>query len=310
MTEYAVRVRGLRKRYGEVAAVDGVDLDIRRGEVFGVLGPNGAGKSTTVGILLGHRARDGGQVAVLGEDPERAGRAWRARIGVVWQDESAAEELTVAETLRHFAGYYPCPRDPEEVIALVGLEDRAGSRSKQLSGGQRRRLDVALGVIGRPELLLLDEPTTGFDPVARRRFWALVRTLADEGTTIVLTTHYLEEAEELADRLAVIAAGRVRAVGEPATLAGRARAAATVRWTEPGGGPRELVTATPTAEVAALARRFGGEVPELRVIRPTLEDVYLELIETGKGAGGDRPGGEHEPRPRHEQPRPGAEVAR
>jgi len=281
MTEYAVRVRGLRKRYGAVAAVDGVDLDIRRGEVFGILGPNGAGKSTTVGVLLGHRSRDAGEVRVLGEDPARAGRSWRARVGVVWQDESAADELTVAETVRHFARYYPRPRDPEEVIALVGLEAKAGSRGKHLSGGQRRRLDVALGVIGRPELLLLDEPTTGFDPVARRQFWTLVRTLAGEGTTIMLTTHYLEEAEELADRLAVVAAGRVRAVGEPATLAGRDRAPATVRWTGPDGAGRELVTATPTTEIAALAERFGGEVPGLRVTRPTLEDVYLELIGPG-----------------------------
>ncbi|SDP34151.1 ABC transporter ATP-binding protein [Actinacidiphila guanduensis] len=285
MTEHAVRVRGLRKRYGAVAAVDGVDLDIRRGEVFGILGPNGAGKSTTVGILLGHRGRDGGEVAVLGEDPARAGRGWQARIGVVWQDESAAEEMTVAEIVRHFAGYYPRPRDPGEVIALVGLQERAGVRAKHLSGGQRRRLDVALGVIGRPELLLLDEPTTGFDPVARRQFWSLIRALAAEGTTIVLTTHYLEEAEELADRLAVISAGRVRAVGEPATLGGRAQAPARVRWTNADGSSGEIVTATPTAEVAALAARFGGEVPGLRVSRPTLEDVYLRLIGHAGAAG-------------------------
>ncbi|WP_329133812.1 ABC transporter ATP-binding protein [Streptomyces sp. NBC_01476] len=278
MTEYAVRVRGLRKRYGEVTAVDGVDLDIRRGEVFGILGPNGAGKSTTVEILQGYRDRDGGEITVLGEDPGRAGRHWQARIGIVWQDESTATESTVAETVRHFARYYPRPRDPDEVIALVGLEAKAGSRTKALSGGQRRRLDVALGVIGRPELLLLDEPTTGFDPAARRQFWGLIRELAAEGTTIVLTTHYLEEAEALTDRLAVIAGGRVRALGEAATLAGRSGARATVHWTEPDGTARTRETGTPTEAVAELSRRFAGEIPDLRITRPTLEDVYLRLI--------------------------------
>jgi ABC-2 type transport system ATP-binding protein len=293
MTEYAVRVRGLRKRYGEVTAVDGVDLDIRRGEVFGLLGPNGAGKSTTVEILRGHRARDAGEVTVLGTDPARAGRDWQARIGIVWQDESAAEESTVAETVRHFARYYPRPRDPDEVIALVGLEEKARSRTRTLSGGQRRRLDVALGVIGRPELLLLDEPTTGFDPVARRQFWQLIRALAGEGTTIVLTTHYLEEAEALADRLAVIAAGRLLATGEPATLAGRGEAEAIVRWADPDGTDRTSLTARPTALVGELAARFGGEVPALRVTRPTLEDVYLQLIghDRTDGTGHDRNGG-------------------
>jgi ABC-2 type transport system ATP-binding protein len=278
MTEYAVRVRGLRKRYGGVAAVDGVDLDIRRGEVFGILGPNGAGKSTTVEILQGYRRRDGGEVTVLGEDPGRAGRSWQARVGIVWQDESAASELTVAETVRHFARYYPRPRDPDEVIALVGLEAKARSRAKGLSGGQRRRLDVALGVIGRPDLLLLDEPTTGFDPVARRQFWGLIRELASEGTTIVLTTHYLEEAEALTDRLAVIAAGRVRALGDAVALAGRAAARATVHWREPDGAARAEETGTPTEAVAELSRRFAGEIPQLRVTRPTLEDIYLRLI--------------------------------
>jgi len=231
-----------------------------------------------VEILQGHRQRDGGEVAVLGEDPGRAGRGWRARVGIVWQDESAALELTVAETVRHFARYYPRPRDVDEVIALVGLEEKAQARTKELSGGQRRRLDVALGVIGRPELLLLDEPTTGFDPAARRRFWGLIRQLADEGTTIILTTHYLEEAEALTDRLAVITAGRVRALGEPGTLAGRAAARATVHWAEPGGGARTEETDSPTRTVAELASRFDGEIPELRVTRPTLEDVYLRLI--------------------------------
>ncbi|MEY2245454.1 ABC transporter ATP-binding protein [Streptomyces sp. BF23-18] len=273
----AVDVRGLRKQYGDVTAVDGIDLGIRRGEVFGLLGPNGAGKSTTVEILQGNRRRDAGEVSVLGSDPATAPRAWRSRVGIVWQDESAPAELTVRETVHHFSRYYPNPRDPEEVIGLVGLQEKAGTRIKSLSGGQRRRLDVALGVIGGPELLLLDEPTTGFDPAARRQFWDLIRKLADEGTTILLTTHYLEEAEALADRLAVVARGRVVAEGEPAALRERFGTGATVEWTETDGSPRSERTDTPTRTVAALTRRFDGEIPGLRVRRPTLEDVYLRL---------------------------------
>jgi ABC-2 type transport system ATP-binding protein len=275
--ELAVDVRGLRKQYGDVTAVDGIDLGIRAGEVFGLLGPNGAGKSTTVEILQGHRDRDAGEVRVLGADPATGTRAWRARVGIVWQDESAPAELTVRETVRHFARYYPRPRDPEQVISLVGLEAKADSRTKTLSGGQRRRLDVALGVIGDPDLLLLDEPTTGFDPAARRQFWELIRTLADEGTTILLTTHYLEEAEALADRLAVVARGRVVAEGEPAALRERYGTGATVAWTEPDGTARTTRTDTPTRAVAELTRRFDGEIPGLTVTRPTLEDVYLHL---------------------------------
>ncbi|MGW5124174.1 ABC transporter ATP-binding protein [Streptomyces sp. NPDC004069] len=275
--ELAVDVRGLRKRYGDVTAVDGMDLAIRKGEVLGLLGPNGAGKSTTVEIIQGHRSRDAGEVSVLGADPASAPRAWRSRVGIVWQDESAPAELTVRETVRHFARYYPRPRDPEEVIALVGLEAKAGSRTKALSGGQRRRLDVALGVIGGPELLLLDEPTTGFDPAARRRFWTLIRTLAQEGTTILLTTHYLEEAEALADRLAVVAQGRIVAEGTSRELRERHGSGATVEWTDPDGTPHTEHTGTPTRTVADLTRRFDGEIPGLRVSRPTLEDVYLRL---------------------------------
>ncbi|MEU0946089.1 ABC transporter ATP-binding protein [Streptomyces canus] len=275
--ELAVDVRGLRKQYGDVTAVDGIDLGIRRGEVFGLLGPNGAGKSTTVEILQGNRDRDAGEVSVLGADPAHGTRAWRSRVGIVWQDESAPAELTVAETVRHFAHYYPRPRDPEEVIGLVGLEAKAGSRIKALSGGQRRRLDVALGVIGDPELLLLDEPTTGFDPAARRQFWDLIRKLSVEGTTILLTTHYLEEAEALADRLAVVSRGRVVAEGEPAALRERYGSGATVEWTEPDGAARAVPTETPTRTVAELMRRFDGEIPGLQVSRPTLEDVYLRL---------------------------------
>lgn len=280
--ELAVDVRGLRKRYGGVTAVDGLDLGIRHGEVFGLLGPNGAGKSTTVEILQGNRSRDGGEVRVLGADPATGTRAWRSRVGIVWQDESTPAELTVGETVRHFARYYPRPRDPAEVIRLVGLEAKADSRIKALSGGQRRRLDVALGVIGDPELLLLDEPTTGFDPAARRRFWDLIRLLADEGTTILLTTHYLEEAEALADRLAVVARGRVVAEGTPAGLRERYGAGATVGWTESDGSARVEYTCTPTKTVAALMHRFDGEIPGLTVTRPTLEDVYLRL--TGQEA--------------------------
>ncbi|MGW6457924.1 ABC transporter ATP-binding protein [Streptomyces sp. NPDC055078] len=277
MTELAVKVRGLRKRYGGKSAVDGLDLGIRRGEVFGILGPNGAGKSTTVEILQGHRTRDAGEVSVLGADPATGDRRWRSRIGIVWQDESAPAELTVRETVTHFAHYYPRPRDPEEVIGLVGLEQKADDRVKALSGGQRRRLDVALGVIGGPELLLLDEPTTGFDPAARRGFWELIRQLAAEGTTIVLTTHYLEEAEVLAHRLAVVATGTVVAEGTPEGLRGEYAADATVTWTEPGGARRSERTAAPTRTVAALMNRFGGEIPGLVISRPTLEDVYLRL---------------------------------
>jgi ABC-2 type transport system ATP-binding protein len=276
-TEPAVRVRGLRKRYGEVTAVDGLDLDIRHGEIFGILGPNGAGKSTTVEILQGQRRRDGGEVSVLGTDPASAGRAHRARIGIVWQDESAPGELTVRETVTHFSRFYPNPRDPADVLALVGLDKKASSRIKALSGGQRRRLDVALGVIGGPELLLLDEPTTGFDPAARRQFWELIRRLADEGTTMVLTTHYLEEAEALSDRLAVIAAGRVVAQGDPGELRERYGTGATVAWTERDGRTRTEHTDTPARAVTALAGRFDGEIPGLSVSRPTLEDVYLRL---------------------------------
>ncbi|MFG2462236.1 ABC transporter ATP-binding protein [Streptomyces sp. NPDC048523] len=275
--ELAVDVRGLRKQYGDVTALDGIDLGIRRGEVFGLLGPNGAGKSTTVEILQGNRDRDAGEVSVLGADPAHGTRAWRSKVGIVWQDESAPAELTVAETVRHFAHYYPRPRDPEEVIGLVGLEAKAGSRIKALSGGQRRRLDVALGVIGGPELLLLDEPTTGFDPAARRQFWDLIRKLSVEGTTILLTTHYLEEAEALADRLAVVSRGTVVAEGEPAALRERYGSGATVEWTEPDGTQRAERTDTPTGTVAALMRRFDGEIPGLQVSRPTLEDVYLRL---------------------------------
>jgi ABC-2 type transport system ATP-binding protein len=271
----AIQVRGLRKSYHEVAAVDGVDLDIQQGEVFALLGPNGAGKTTTVEILEGHRKRDAGEVSVLGTDPSAGGRAWRARLGIVLQTANDAAELTVRESVRHFAGYYPNPADVDQVIEQVGLTGKAGARVKGLSGGQRRRLDVALGVIGRPELVFLDEPTTGFDPEARRQFWDLIRNLAASGTTILLTTHYLDEAEALANRVAVIAGGKIVAEGTPATLGGRSTAKATVRWLGPDG-PRQMLTDTPTALIAELSQ--GGELAELTVTRPSLEDTYLELI--------------------------------
>jgi ABC-2 type transport system ATP-binding protein len=274
----AVVVRGLRKSYGERTAVDGVNLEVSTGEVVAILGPNGAGKTTTVEILEGYRRRDAGEVQVLGHDPAYASPEWRSRVGIVLQSVNDLSELTVRETVRHFATYYPHPRDPDEVIATVGLTDTAGQRSRLLSGGQRRRLDVALGILGRPELLFLDEPTTGFDPAARRTFWRLIEDLAGEGTTILLTTHYLEEAERLAGRVAVMARGRVLDVAPPAELGGRQQAGTTVAWTEPGGGTQSTVTTEPTRVVAELGTRFGGEVPGLTVTRPTLEDTYLAMV--------------------------------
>jgi ABC-2 type transport system ATP-binding protein len=274
-----VTIRGLVKRYGGKAAVDGIDLDIRRGEVFALLGPNGAGKTTTVEILEGYRSRDAGDVQVLGTDPAHGGPTWRDRIGIVLQTSAENAELTVEEMVHHFAAYYPAPRDPDEVIASVGLQEKRRARTRALSGGQRRRLDVALGIVGRPELLFLDEPTTGFDPQARRSFWELVRSLRADGTTILLTTHYLDEAQELADRVGIIAGGRLLAVDTPHRLGGRLAHRARVRW-EDGTGRHEEVTETPTRLVAELAARYGGaEVPGLQVVRPSLEDVYLSMIE-------------------------------
>ncbi|GAA1578311.1 ABC transporter ATP-binding protein [Kribbella karoonensis] len=274
----AVRVRGLVKRYPDKVAVDGVDLDIHRGEVFALLGPNGAGKTTTVEILEGYRHADEGKVDVLGSDPAHADRVWRSRIGIVAQTTRDEAVLSVAEMVTHFAGYYPNPRDPEQVIAAVGLQEKRKARIRSLSGGQRRRLDVALGVIGNPELLFLDEPTTGFDPEARRQFWTLIEELRTEGTTILLTTHYLDEAEHLADRVGVIADGRMIEVATPDTLGGRGARTARVSWLS-ADGVREVRTDQPTAEVARLMTEYGGaEVPELEVRRPSLEDIYLELI--------------------------------
>ena len=273
----AISIRGLVKRYGDRNAVDGVDLDIRRGEIFALLGPNGAGKTTTVEVLEGYRARDGGEVRVLGVDPAAGGRRWKAELGIVLQSGAGDSQLSCLELLRAQAAYYPDPRDPAEVLELVGLTEKAGARGRTLSGGQRRRLDVALGIVGRPRLLFLDEPTTGFDPEARRQFWSLIRSLRDLGTTMLLTTHYLDEAEELADRVGVITRGRLVEVAVPSALGGRGTAPAVVTWTE-DGVRRTAETASPTALVAELATRFPGEVPDLAVARPTLEDVYLRMI--------------------------------
>ncbi|GGN60589.1 ABC transporter [Actinoplanes lobatus] len=272
----AIEVTGLRKTYGDRDAVAGIDLVVARGEIFSLLGPNGAGKTTTVEILEGHRRRTAGDVRVLGEDPGRAGSAWRSRIGIVLQDADDAADLTVHEMVRHVAGFYPDPRKPGEVIELVGLQDKRNSRIRTLSGGQRRRVDVALGIVGGPELLFLDEPTTGFDPEARRQFWDLIRTLAGDGTTIVLTTHYLDEAEALADRLAVMSAGRIVAEGTPATLGGRAAAQARVSWREDGTARTEQV-ADPSDLIRHLVAS-GADLSTLTITRPTLEDTYLSLI--------------------------------
>jgi len=276
--EAAIRVRGLHKQYDNgPMAVSGVDLDVDRGECFALLGPNGAGKTTAVEILEGYRPRTSGEVSVLGVDPAHATRDWRARVGIVLQSTGEFETLTVNEVVRHFARYYPSPRDPEQVIAAVGLAEKVDAKASALSGGQRRRLDVALGIIGRPEVLFLDEPTTGFDPEARIEFWELIHGLSAEGTTILLTTHYLEEAEALADRVGVIAAGTLLEVATPATLGGRDTAATIVSW-EGVDGREQISTSTPTAEVAKLSAQFGGEIPGLNVAHPTLEDIYLQMI--------------------------------
>ncbi|WP_155772097.1 ABC transporter ATP-binding protein [Mycobacterium asiaticum] len=272
----AIHVRGLSKAYGKRPAVQELDLDVGYGEIFAILGPNGAGKSTTIEILEGNRTRDAGEVRVLGEDPGTAGRGWRARIGIVLQEVSDAGMLTVGETVRMFTSCYGTARDPEEVLELVGLEALGATRVRALSGGQRRRLDVALGIIGMPELLFLDEPTTGFDPEARRQFWELIRLLASDGTTILLTTHYLEEAAALADRVAVIAAGRVVAVDSPLQLTGYVSSAATVRWIE-GDEIHEEQTDFPT-ELIRRRSADGRELAQLTISRPTLEDAYLRLI--------------------------------
>ncbi|MWB99356.1 ABC transporter ATP-binding protein [Agromyces seonyuensis] len=276
----SIRVRGLRKEYGAHTAVDGIDFDVAPGETLALLGPNGAGKSTTIEILEGYRRRTSGDVQVLGEDPGHAGLAWRARLGIVLQSTGESGAFTVREQLAQFARYYPNPRDVDETIAAVGLEAKAKTRIGKLSGGQRRRVDVALGIIGRPELLFLDEPTTGFDPEARREFWGLIRRLKHEGTTIVLTTHYLDEAAQLGDRALVIAGGRVVADGAMDEIGDPSARVPIVRWRE-AGVLREERTERPGELVARLAA--AGEPAALEVVRPSLEDVYLGLVgEAGK----------------------------
>jgi ABC-2 type transport system ATP-binding protein len=276
----AITVRGLRKSYGALEAVRGIDFEVRRGEVFGLLGPNGAGKTTTVEILEGYRTREAGEVEVLGSDPASAGGDWRERIGVVLQSSAMYETLTVVEMLRLFAGYYREPRPVDEVVSLVGLQDKRDDRVRRLSGGQRRRLDLGLALVGDPELIFLDEPTTGFDPRARRQAWETIRGLRGLGKTILLTTHYLDEAERLADRVAVLAQGRIVASGAPAELTG-AVPATEIRYRENG---REVVLETdePTRVLHDLTGRALAESRELEglvVRRPSLEEVYLSLTE-------------------------------
>jgi ABC-2 type transport system ATP-binding protein len=274
----AVSVSDLHKSYGSYEALRGVDFEIQAGEVFGLLGPNGAGKTTTVEILEGYRTRDGGTVAVLDEDPQRAGLDWRERIGVVLQSSAMYPNLSVAESLQLFAGYYRQPLDVGSVIGLVGLEEKRDARVRTLSGGQQRRLDLGLGLIGDPEVLFLDEPTTGFDPAARRAAWEVIRSLRSLGKTILLTTHYLDEAESLADRVAVLREGRVVAIGRPEDLTGSAPAT-EIRYRRDG---KDVVVSThqPTQvlhELTSAALTEGRELENLSVRRPTLEEIYLAL---------------------------------
>ncbi|NYJ75823.1 MULTISPECIES: ABC transporter ATP-binding protein [Allobranchiibius] len=276
MADLAIDTTGLSKRYGDRVAVDALDLQVRHGEVLALLGPNGAGKTTTVEMLEGYTTPDGGQMAVLGAAPS-ARRSWLDRIGIVAQTSTGLGSLTAREVVRSVARSYSTPRDVGETLDVVGLGEHADKRIGSLSGGLRRRVDVALGIIGAPELLFLDEPTTGFDPEARRAFWELIAGLARDGTTILLTTHYLEEAEHLADRVAVMANGRLVALDTPQALGGREAAVATVSW-HAADGVREEQTSTPTATVRRLQEQLGAEVPGLQVRRPSLEDTYLRLI--------------------------------
>jgi len=276
----AISVRGLRKSYGALEAVRGVDFDIEEGEVFGLLGPNGAGKTTTVEILEGYRARDAGEVTVLGHDPQRPGRDFRERIGVVLQQAQLWANLTVRETHAVFAGYYAHPRDVDEVVELVGLTDKRDARVKTLSGGQKRRLDLGVALVGDPDLVFLDEPTTGFDPAARRAAWEMIRSLRELGKTVLLTTHYLDEAEQLADRVAVLREGRIVRIGTPRELTSD-ELEVEIRYRR--NGEEVLVrTSEPTRvlhEITTEAVGRGEELERLEVRRPTLEEVYLALME-------------------------------
>jgi ABC-2 type transport system ATP-binding protein len=275
----AIEVQGLRKAYEEREAVRGIDFEVRRGEVFGLLGPNGAGKTTTVEILEGYRSRSAGKVAVLGHDPAHRDPDLRARVGIVLQSSGIYQYLTVRESVAHWAGFYPRPRDVEEVISIVGLEASAEQRANKLSGGQQRRLDLALALIGDPELVFLDEPTTGFDPAARRAAWGTVRSLKELGKTVLLTTHYLDEAQALADRVAIIKDGKILAEGPPSSL-GAGAERSFVSWRSPDGGEHTRETDDPTTllhELTGEALARGERLEGLSVTRPSLEEIYLEL---------------------------------
>ncbi len=285
-TNPAVSISSLTKSYGSKQVLRGLDLQVPTGGVLALLGPNGAGKTTTVEILQGLRRRDGGSVTVLGHDPQRSSRAWRARIGVVSQTSADFKDLTVTEAVSHVARFFAQPADVAATIGRVGLADDARTRASRLSGGRRRRLDVALAIVGRPELLFLDEPTTGFDPKARRVFWQLVEDLRADGTTVLLTTHYLDEAAHLADDVAIVLGGRVVEHGTPEALARQAGGNRTVSWIEDGAERTERTTA-PTAVVRGLMSRLAGpgeEVPGLRVTAPSLEERYLELVSAHEAA--------------------------
>lgn len=300
----AISARGVRKRYGELEALRGVDLEIPPGEVFSLLGPNGAGKTTFVEILEGFRTRSAGDATVLGVDPQQGDLAWRARLGIVLQSAGFFEHLTPDEIVAHFATFYPSPLDPRRVVDMVGLSDKRNSRCKDLSGGQKRRVDLAMGIVGDPELIFLDEPTTGLDPQGRRQMWEVVREFTRLGKTVVLTTHYLDEAENLADRVGVIIRGALVEVGTPREIGGRERALAHVSFSLNGNlagrplpevgaeavtanGRVTITTASPTAVVAALARwaeaEGEAELPGLSVTRPSLEDIYLAMVEAAVG---------------------------
>lgn len=297
MSDLAIEVRDLQKSYGDVHAVKGIDLQVAKGEVFALLGPNGAGKTTTVEILEGHRKRTRGEVSVLGHDPGRRERALKDRVGIVLQEAGIDRFLTVAEAIERFRGYYPDPRPTDEIIEVVGLQEKRDERVRKLSGGQQRRLDVAIGLAGDPELLFLDEPTTGFDPSARRNAWEMIRNLKELGKTVFLTTHYMDEAQRLADRVAIIVGGEIVAEGAPGSLAGAEATKTRISYATRGSAE-----AAPSPQIADLATRDGEkvviqtddpvrvlheltgwvlatgvEIEALTVAQPTLEDVYLEL---------------------------------
>lgn len=285
--EASVVVEQLYKSYGSFKALQGISFSVAEGETFALLGPNGAGKSTTVEILEGFKAPSSGEVKVLGQNPARGSRSWRSRIGVVPQSTGSFGPYTVREQLQQFASYYPTPHDVAETINAVGLDEKADTRISSLSGGQRRRVDVALSVIGNPEMLFLDEPTTGFDPEARHEFWKLIRALQNRGTSILLTTHYLEEAAFLSDRVGIINSGRLVALGDLDSLGGPDARTPIVEWHENGQQHRER-TDEPGMFVSSLIARIGSEPEQLKIIRPSLEDIYLQIIETDKQDAGSK----------------------